>query len=254
MRQKLLSIITITVCLILMAAAAVTAVATGTDENGSESSSSQNTQTEPSSSSSATESDGNETESSSSAQSSSQESSSSESSSQESSSAQSSNESSKESSSKEEASEPDEDEDEDEDETSSSGTSSRKPITSVGAGDGKTFISETGSEIAEGNSGDVSIPGDTAGTDPDGEISPDDEHFEGEATTFASSIYKVIWIPILISLLCIGGLIYINLIWSKQHGLSKGVFNSSGKGGSSKGSRRGAGSKSSGVSRRGSRK
>ena len=96
--------------------------------------------------------------------------------------------------------------------TSETTSSSEGGITSAGAGGGSTFIDETGS------GGNVGI-GNTSGTDtleqPIDE-NEDLDHYVGNASTFGSKIYKVIWIPIVVALMCIGGLVYINLVYKKR--------------------------------------
>lgn len=204
MKRDLISVLTIILCLSLMFAATMTVMATE-PEGGAESSSSQNTETEVSSSDEGIGSDESSEENESS---SSDESSGDETSSDESSSEESSDESSEDGESSDESSE---------EETSSEETSSKKPIYSNGAGGGSTFIDENDSQIAEGNSSIVSSePTTSSGTSSTGEIQPEDEHFEGEATTVKDKIFKVIWIPIVVSVLCIAGLVYVNLFWNKH--------------------------------------
>lgn len=107
--------------------------------------------------------------------------------------------------------------DSDSDETTSDTVS--KPnsggISSAGSGGGPTFIDETGSgsDIISGNSSqnnDVTI-----GTDRPAE-DEEFEYYEGEVSTFGRRIGRVIWIPILMAVLCIAGLIYINVVYKKK--------------------------------------
>lgn len=107
--------------------------------------------------------------------------------------------------------------------TSSSGTSSKKPITSQGSGGGSTFIDESGSQIGQNNSSTtVSVPGNLIGTEQDDEEEEDDgNHFTGKTTFAATSIYKIIWLPILLIVLCVGGLVYVNVFVKKQYAIQK---------------------------------
>lgn len=88
-------------------------------------------------------------------------------------------------------------------------------ISSAGSGGGPTFIDETGSgsDIISGNSSqnnDVTI-----GTDRPAE-EEEFEYYEGEVSTFGRRIGRVIWIPILMAVLCIAGLVYINVVYKKK--------------------------------------
>ena len=108
-----------------------------------------------------------------------------------------------------------------EEDTSSSSTSSKKPITSVGAGGGSTFVDETDPNVSlpqvtskVESSDEQDTPGNIPGTDDfEGE-----DYDEGETISMASRIYNVIWIPIVISLICIGALIYVNVAFRKKFG------------------------------------
>lgn len=83
---------------------------------------------------------------------------------------------------------------------SSSTTSSKRPITSNGAGAGDTFVDETTSNI-----------GGASGNDSTGNTEDDMNHFSSETTNSAAAILKVIWLPILLIVVCVVGLIYINM-------------------------------------------
>ena len=115
--------------------------------------------------------------------------------------------------------------DDDKNDTSSK-PSSGGGVTSQGAGGGKTFIDETGS------GSDILIGSVESGnnTQTDERPADDDENidfFEGKVSTFAGKIYKVIWLPIVLSVICIAALIYVNvvlknrLIPAQAHGASR---------------------------------
>ena len=44
------------------------------------------------------------------------------------------------------------------------------------------------------------------------------EHFQATVTKLSGRIYKVIWIPILVSVLCVAALIYVNVDFRKKMG------------------------------------
>lgn len=88
------------------------------------------------------------------------------------------------------------------DDTSSGDTTSKRPVTDGGNGAGNTFIDENGSQVLGGNTS----PNDSSAIEPE-----DENHFQNETTTAAVSIYKVIWIPILLCIVCIIGLVYVNI-------------------------------------------
>ena len=107
-------------------------------------------------------------------------------------------------------------------EATSSGTTSSKtnrPIQSTGDG-GSNFIDQDGDQLASQN-GTTSQDSSSGGALISEEYVEDDDtdvdFFEGKADTVASNIYKIIWIPILISLLCIGALIYVNIRFRKKY-------------------------------------
>ena len=104
----------------------------------------------------------------------------------------------------------------------SSGTTSSKtnrPIHSTGDG-GNNFISEDGDQLASHNATTSQTASTGSGLISEEYVEDDDsdiDYFEGKADTVASNIYKIIWIPILISLLCIGALIYVNIWFQKKY-------------------------------------
>lgn len=111
--------------------------------------------------------------------------------------------------------------------TSSETTSSKvnKPIYSGGDADGNKFVeqdfssgtSSTASSKPSTTSSSVTVSdepiGDEYVDDPEG----DEDHFQGEATYVASDIYKIIWIPAVISVLCIAALITVNIMFKKKY-------------------------------------
>ncbi len=108
-------------------------------------------------------------------------------------------------------------------ETSSEETTSskpNKPITS-GGGHGSTFVDETGSQLASENtvSTELEVGEDFISGDYNEGIDEDiDEYYQGEEQGFvADNIYKIIWIPITIALLCIVGLIVVNVMFKKKY-------------------------------------
>ena len=111
--------------------------------------------------------------------------------------------------------------------TSSETTSSKphKPITSGGNPDSNKFVDETGSQLASEN---VVSTDDTHDDDlisneyEDGVDEELDEYYEGDESGFvADDIYKVIWIPITIAVLCIVGLIVVNVMFKKKYPKAK---------------------------------
>ena len=108
-------------------------------------------------------------------------------------------------------------------ETSSSDTTS-KPKPSKPSGG--TFIDETGSV--------VSLPQTESETDESGEgtvyededmgVEEEIEHYEGgKVVTMSSLVTRYMWIPILISLLCIASLIYVNITFKAKYATGKNV-------------------------------
>ena len=101
--------------------------------------------------------------------------------------------------------------------TSSSTTSSKvnKPIHSGGMSGSGTFVDNVPSqnvstEIEEPISSEY-----VEGTDE--EI----DYYQGKATTVASDIYKIIWIPAVISVLCIAALVTVNVMFRKKYPKAK---------------------------------
>ena len=109
-----------------------------------------------------------------------------------------------------------------EEETSSQETSSKKPITSGGAHDGNTFIEQTGSELASDNS--VSGTGDDEPISSDYAEGVEDEigdEYQGNTSFVSDKIYKIIWIPIVFAVLCIAGLVVVNILFRKKYPKAK---------------------------------
>lgn len=113
-------------------------------------------------------------------------------------------------------------------ETSSEGTTSskpNKPITSGGNPDSSKFIDETGSQLASENQ--VSTDGEhdedfISGEYEDGVDEEIDEEYEGENGGFvADDIYKIIWIPITVAVLCIVALVVVNVMFRKKYPKNK---------------------------------
>lgn len=113
-------------------------------------------------------------------------------------------------------------------ETSSEGTTSskpNKPITSGGNPDSSKFIDETGSQLASENQ--VSTDGEhdedfVSGEYEDGVDEELDEEYEGENGGFvADGIYKIIWIPITVAVLCIVALVVVNVMFRKKYPKNK---------------------------------
>ncbi len=111
--------------------------------------------------------------------------------------------------------------------TSSETTSSKvnKPIYSGGGADGNKFVeqdfssgtSSTTSSTVSTTSSSVTVSdepiGDEYVDDPEG----DENHYQSKATTVAGDIYKIIWIPALISVLCIAALVTVNVMFKKKY-------------------------------------
>lgn len=113
-------------------------------------------------------------------------------------------------------------------ETSSEGTTSskpNKPITSGGNPDSSKFIDETGSQLASENQ--VSTDGKhdedfISGEYEEGVDEELDEEYEGENGGFvADGIYKIIWIPITVAVLCIVALVVVNVMFRKKYPKNK---------------------------------
>ncbi len=111
--------------------------------------------------------------------------------------------------------------------TSSETTSSKvnKPIYSGGDADGNKFVeqdfssgtSSTASSKPSTTSSSVTVSDEPIGDDYVDDPEGDEDHFQGEATYVASDIYKIIWIPAVISVLCIAALITVNIMFKKKY-------------------------------------
>ncbi len=106
-------------------------------------------------------------------------------------------------------------------ETSSSGTSSKKPIHSTGD-HGNTFIDQdltsdsTSTDNDTESSSSVSVTSSVSsdvycGTDED------IDNYVGRTNSAANQVYKIIWIPIVLIVLCIGGLVTVNILFRKKY-------------------------------------
>ncbi len=94
---------------------------------------------------------------------------------------------------------------------SSAETTSSKPSTKPG---GSTFIDETGSNVSLPFQGGIEVEdGDEETLDTEEEMGVEEEveHYEdGKVVAMSSLIYRYIWIPILLSVLCVVALVYVN--------------------------------------------
>ena len=107
-------------------------------------------------------------------------------------------------------------------ENTSSGTTSSKvnrPIQSTGQG-GNNFIDQDGDQLASQNASTSSGTASGDGLVSEGYVEDDDSDtnfFQGKATTVAENIYKVIWIPILLALICVAALVFVNIWFNKKY-------------------------------------
>ena len=116
-------------------------------------------------------------------------------------------------------------------------TSSEEEV-SIPSGTNDANTSFSGNDAQTGNKYSTFIDESTGGTLTGGgddyiDDKPidDDDHFVDEnVTMFKNSIGRVIWIPILFTLLAVGALIYINVIYPKNMGFVKSSTQSNGRG------------------------
>lgn len=104
--------------------------------------------------------------------------------------------------------------------TSSTGTTSRKPIHSGGGHGGSTFIDQDGSDLASQNAGTTVTSSEAELISSDYSEGTDEEihnPFIARAVSAADDIYRIIWIPIVIAVLCIGGLVAVNIMFRKKY-------------------------------------
>lgn len=100
------------------------------------------------------------------------------------------------------------------DSTSSKNTSSKKPIHSTG-GHGNTFISQ---DVTTGTQSVItSSATSTVSVDYDESYDDDEEHYVARSKSAASAVLKLIWIPIVLIVLCTGGLITANVMFRKKY-------------------------------------
>lgn len=116
-------------------------------------------------------------------------------------------------------------------------TSSEEEV-SIPSGTNDANTSFSGNDAQTGNKYSTFIDESTGGTLTGGgddyiDDKPidDDDHFVDEnVIMFKNSIGRVIWIPILFTLLAVGALIYINVIYPKNMGFVKSSTQSNGRG------------------------
>ncbi len=99
------------------------------------------------------------------------------------------------------------------DSTSSKNTSSKKPVHSTG-GHGNTFISQ---DVTTGNQSVITSSAAPTVSVDYVESSDDEEHYVARSNSAASEIYKIIWIPIVLIVLCTGGLVTANVMFRKKY-------------------------------------
>lgn len=120
--------------------------------------------------------------------------------------------------------------------SSSGGTTSKPGQSSAKPGGGSTFIPESGSEVTVPSAPTPSIDVEEGDEEqlytPDEETEGVDEEIEeyegGKVISMSSLVYRYIWIPVLISLLCIGGLIYVNISFKLKYPKSESIASKSG--------------------------
>ncbi len=113
--------------------------------------------------------------------------------------------------------------------TVSDNTTSSKPnnpITSGGAHDSNTHIEQTGSELASDNmfsgvDSSASASSDVTSSGVQGEEQYEEEEYQGKASYVANWFYKLIWIPIVMAVLCIAGLVVVNVMFRKKYPKAK---------------------------------
>ncbi len=207
MYKRLTAAFAVMLCLALLTAFGMTASATGEGDGESQPTSSAVSSTEADSSEASSSTDTSSSEVSDGEQSSSELSSSSDSSS----SSDTSSETDSESSDSSDASS----------ENSSSGTTSSRPHNTIHSGGNyrddhfipQDFTSSTSSQDSAASSNTDSTSSDvTSYTD-----SADEEQYKGKAVSLADGIYKYLWIPVVIALLCIGGLVAVNAMFRKKY-------------------------------------
>ncbi len=100
------------------------------------------------------------------------------------------------------------------DSTSSKNTSSKKPVHTTG-GHGNTFISQ---DVTTGTQSVItSSAASTVSADYNESYDDDEEHYVARSKSAASAIYKLIWIPIVLIVLCVGGLVTANVMFRKKY-------------------------------------
>ena len=110
-----------------------------------------------------------------------------------------------------------------EEDTSSKGTTSSKPSTKPG---GSTFIDETGSNVSLPSQGGTEVEegeDETLYTE-DAEMGVEEEiehHEGGKVVAMSSLVYRYIWIPILLAVLCVAALIYVNISFKAKFASGK---------------------------------
>ena len=99
----------------------------------------------------------------------------------------------------------------------SSSASSHAPIISDGGHGGNTFIEQDVSQLTSLNTGTMSSEAVLISSDYSEGTDEELEHYVARATTIANDIYKVIWIPILLIVLCIAALVIVNVMFRKKY-------------------------------------
>ena len=99
----------------------------------------------------------------------------------------------------------------------SSSASSHAPIISDGGHGGNTFIEQDVSQLTSLNTGTTSSEAVLISSDYSEGTDEELEHYVARATTIANDIYKVIWIPILLIVLCIAALVIVNVMFRKKY-------------------------------------
>ncbi len=101
--------------------------------------------------------------------------------------------------------------------TSSGNTSSKKPIHSTGD-HGNTFIDQDFTSGTESTTTNVSTPdASLISSDYNEGIDIEIDNFVGRTNSAANQIYKIIWIPIVMAVICVGALVTVNILFRKKY-------------------------------------
>lgn len=103
--------------------------------------------------------------------------------------------------------------------TSSTGSTSseKRPINSTGGHGGSTFIEQNVSQIASQNTGTTSSEAELISSEYSEGTDEEIDHFVARATTIANDIYKIIWIPITLAVICVIALVTVNVLFKKKY-------------------------------------